>query len=258
MILVWWSNTTGWQLTHVYHLHRLLRHCPWARMGIWFNGWMLWLVHCESPPVIWQSCWVRYLFLTSYGLVRSSACESVPSLQARGTPVTHYSYTSPAEIWLLLTRRERWIFINRKMILTLFRYPMVGTSIFLPWWSKFMLAMWSEGLGIDTCQQWGSNLQFRDCKFVFFKNWAILEKQVSITWQLHPRIEDNIQEKEFTAKVCSINPWPRPYVAGSVVRNQTRPGLMWQLSTLIRSDDAIPMHYASTASLFHLWSAWYN
>ena len=43
-------------------------------------------------------------------------------------------YTSPAEIWLLLMRRERRIFIKHEV-----NYPLVSPPFFSPWWSVLML-----------------------------------------------------------------------------------------------------------------------
>ena len=39
-----------------------------------------------------------------------------------------FVYTSSAEIWLLLTKRERWIFYNRGVILTLIHW--LGPPLF--------------------------------------------------------------------------------------------------------------------------------
>jgi len=57
-------------------------------------------------------------------------------------------YTSPAEIWLLLTRRERWV----SNILTLIIH-WLGPPLFLPWWSEHTRAIWSERLAIDPYQK---------------------------------------------------------------------------------------------------------
>jgi len=50
----------------------------------------------------------------------------------------------PAEIRLLSLRRERWLSDSCGIISD--PYPLVGTSIFLPWWSEPTLAIRSEGL----------------------------------------------------------------------------------------------------------------
>jgi len=47
---------------------------------------------------------------------------------------------------MLLTRRERWIFNNRWVILTLIIH-WLGAPLFLPWYSEATLAVWSERLG---------------------------------------------------------------------------------------------------------------
>jgi len=52
---------------------------------------------------------------------------------------------SPSEIWLRLTKRERWIFSNRVVILTLIIH-WLGLPLFLPRRSEATLATWSEGL----------------------------------------------------------------------------------------------------------------
>jgi len=53
--------------------------------------------------------------------------------------------TSPAETRLLLSRRERWIFNNRGVILTLIIH-WLGPPLFLPRCSEAKLAIWSERL----------------------------------------------------------------------------------------------------------------
>jgi len=57
-----------------------------------------------------------------------------------------FVYTSVTdEIRQLLTRRERWIFNNLGVIVTL-TIHWLGPPFFLPWCSEAMLAIWSERL----------------------------------------------------------------------------------------------------------------
>ena len=54
----------------------------------------------------------------------------------------HLFTCHPSAIWLLLTRREKWIFDNHGVILTLIHW--FGPSLFLMWCFKAMSANWSE------------------------------------------------------------------------------------------------------------------
>jgi len=100
-------------------------------------------VGCWSSSHVWQSCGLDTCFLTSYGLAWSTTCGSVSSLQV-GISQPKKFYKSPAEIRLLLSRREKWIFNNCGMITN--PNPLVGTSLLLAWQSEPTLAFWSERL----------------------------------------------------------------------------------------------------------------
>jgi len=52
-----------------------------------------------------------------------------------------FVYASPAEIWLLLTRRERWSDLDLKILI-----HWLGPPLFLPWCSEATLAIWNERL----------------------------------------------------------------------------------------------------------------
>ena len=71
-------------------------------------------------------------------------------------------YTSPAETRLLLSERERWIFNNRRVSLTLIIH-WLGPASFLPRYFEAPLAIWSERLAKGPYQKNtpGSRLQIR-------------------------------------------------------------------------------------------------
>ena len=73
----------------------------------------------------------------------------------------HFTWITRVLFCLLLTKRERWIFYNRGVILTLIHG--LGPPWFLVWWSEPTLAIWSERLTKGPYQkprrQWGLNLQ---------------------------------------------------------------------------------------------------
>jgi len=63
-----------------------------------------------------------------------------------------FVYTSPAAIRLHLTRRERWIFINPGVILTLITH-WLEPPLFLLWCSEATIAVWGEGLAKNPHQK---------------------------------------------------------------------------------------------------------
>jgi len=73
-----------------------------------------------------------------------------------------FVYTAPAEMRLLLARRERWIFKNRGVILTLIVH-WLGPPLFLPWCSEATLAIWSEGLAQGPYQKTPAGSEARTC-----------------------------------------------------------------------------------------------
>ena len=63
-----------------------------------------------------------------------------------------FIYTLPAEIRLLLMRRERWILGNCEVSLTLIIH-WLGPPLFFPWYSEATLAIWSKGLPKGSYQE---------------------------------------------------------------------------------------------------------
>ena len=100
---------------------------------------------------VWQSCWVRYLFVTSYGFALGITCGSRSSLQVRGASQPKSVYKLPAKIQLLLSRRQGWIFNYLGMISD--PYPLVWTSIFYHGDPNLHYS----NLEWEACRQWGSN-----------------------------------------------------------------------------------------------------
>ena len=89
-----------------------------------------------------------------------------------------FAYTSPAEIRLLLIKRERWIFYNHGVILNLIRW-MGCTSIILACWSEPTLAIWSERLAKGPYQKntppaVGLEPAILKLQIQAFTNWTIL------------------------------------------------------------------------------------
>ena len=88
----------------------------------------------------------------------------------RSKRVSHSFTLNPSRIQLLLLRKARWIFNNRGVILTL-TIHWLGPQLFLPWYSKATLAIWSEGLAKGPYQKHTSlAVRFersRDCKSGF-------------------------------------------------------------------------------------------
>ena len=86
---------------------------------------------------IWQSCWVGYLFF--HQLRFGTEHHMKVSVIAPGwRSLTLSQFTSHTEILLLFSRRERWIFNNRGVILTLIHW------LGLPFFNVAMLGIWSD------------------------------------------------------------------------------------------------------------------
>ena len=73
----------------------------------------------QSSSCVWQRCRVRHLFFGQLWLGMEHHVRVSIIAPGWGFSQPKLVYTSPAEIRLLLSRRERWIFNNRGMILTL-------------------------------------------------------------------------------------------------------------------------------------------
>jgi len=68
-----------------------------------------WAPHIVIPAplsCVWQSCWVRYLFFTSYSLARSTTCGLVSSLQVGGQSTQISLHTTRRNSASLLEKEE--------------------------------------------------------------------------------------------------------------------------------------------------------
>jgi len=125
----------------------LLKKSGGILRGWHVSGW-LWLTDPQPPRTI-HSVWLTpndHLFsLTDHrrNTIIAPGWASVNPSQ--------FPHHLPKFGYILLSRRERWIFNNRGMISDL--NPLVGNSIFLPWWSELGLAIWSQELATGPYQK---------------------------------------------------------------------------------------------------------
>ena len=125
------------------------------------------LKHIEVPDLVVPCCANKcrwgilpegWFFMTWLVMVPWNSTEVVarfPQAPGRGSVNLSHLFTHhPPRIRLLVTRGERWIFDNRKVILALFTgCGCMGLPLFSPWCSKAMLAIWSERLAKGSYQK---------------------------------------------------------------------------------------------------------